>query len=150
MNYRHTQFGTAVVVSLLIGIGVTVLLSTQSGPSPVLYWIVTPVLIILAVCIFLFFSLTVEIDEEMLRFRFGIGLIRKSIPLGQIVSAEPVRNRWIYGWGIHMTPHGWLYNVSGMMAVQVTLTNGKSLRIGTDEPQRLADAINRAREKAQE
>jgi len=146
MNYRHTQFGTAVVVSLLIGIGVTVLLSTQSAPSWVLCWIVTPVVIILAACVLLFFSLTVEIDEEMLRFRFGIGLIRKSVPLGEIEKAEPVRNRWIYGWGIHMTPNGWLYNVSGMEAVEITLKSGKRLRVGTDRPKELAEAIARARE----
>jgi hypothetical protein len=105
-------------------------------------------MIILAACLLLFFSLTVEIDGEVLRFRFGIGLIRKSIPLGEIVKAEPVRNRWIYGWGIHMTPTGWLYNVSGLEAVEITLKSGKSLRIGTDQPNELAAAINRAREKA--
>jgi hypothetical protein len=150
MDYRHTQFGTAVVISLLVGIGVTVYLSTQEVPSWVLYWIVTPVMIILAFCIFLFYSLTVEIDGKELRFRFGIGLIRRSVPLGEIEKAEPVRNRWIYGWGIHITPHGWLYNVSGMEAVQITLKSGKRLRIGTDEPRELTEAIERAREKARQ
>ena len=148
MNYSHTQFGTAIVVSLLVGMGVTVFLSTQSGPSQVLYWIVTPVLIILAACILLFFSLTVEIDSDALRFRFGIGRIRKSVHLGEIKKAKPVRNRWIYGWGIHITPHGWLYNVSGMEAVEITMQSGKRLRIGTNEPKELTEAIERTMEKA--
>ena len=74
-------------------------------------------------------------------FRFGIGLIRKRIPLAEIVEVRPVRNSWLYGWGIHRTPHGWLYNVSGWEAVEITLTSGKHLRLGTDEPQRLMQVL---------
>lgn len=142
MNYRHTQFGTAVVVSLLIAIGLTVVLAALVG----LHWVTIPVVVTLALCLLLFYSLTVEIDGEMFRFRFGIGLIRKSVPLADIEKAEPVRNRWIHGWGVHKTPHGWLYNVSGMEAVEITLQSGTRLRVGTDEPTELAEAINRARE----
>jgi len=52
-----------------------------------------------------------------------------------------VTNPWWYGWGIHLTPSGWLYNVGGARAVQLDLHNGRSLRVGTDEPERLCEAI---------
>lgn len=45
------------------------------------------------------------------------------------------------GWGIHFTPEGMLYNITGDKAVRIHLRSGKSLRIGTDEPVRLAEAI---------
>ncbi|MFO1424355.1 MAG: hypothetical protein U1F70_12035 [Candidatus Competibacteraceae bacterium] len=61
-----------------------------------------------------------EINGAWLRFRFGVGLIRKRIPLAQIVAVEPVRNSWRYGWSIHRTPRGGLYNVSGWEAVEIT------------------------------
>ena len=34
-----------------------------------------------------------------------------------------------------------LYNITGDKAVRIHLRSGKSLRIGTDEPVRLAEAI---------
>jgi len=40
-----------------------------------------------------------------------------------------------------MTPHGWLYNVSGLDAVEVTTKSGKKYRIGTDVPAELEQAI---------
>ena len=49
------------------------------------------------------------------------------------------RQRGIRWWG-----HGWLYNVSGFKAVEIELASGKRLRIGTDEPERLAQAISAA------
>ena len=95
----------------------------------------------MAVFLALFYALTVEIDATHLSFRFGIGLIRKRVPLAEIVEAQPVRNTWMHGWGIHRTPHGWLYNVSGREAVEIALASGKRFRLGTDEPRRLAQIL---------
>jgi len=88
-------------------------------------------------------SLTVEIREGFLRWRFGPGLIRKQVRLAEIERTQAVRNRWYYGWGIRLTPHGWLYNVSGLEAVEVQLHTGKKFRLGTDEPEELVRALRR-------
>ncbi|MHC5083290.1 MAG: hypothetical protein ACYTET_05045 [Planctomycetota bacterium] len=89
--------------------------------------------------------LTVRIDEESIRIRFGGGIWRKKILLDQIVSCKPVRNNWIDGWGIHYVGRRcWLYNIAGMEAVEVEYNNGKRTRIGTDDPQGLAEAIKEA------
>jgi hypothetical protein len=103
------------------------------------------VLVLLAVMAVLFASLTIEIQGGLLTVWFGPGLIRKRVPLATIRSCEVVRNPWWYGWGIRWTPRGWLYNVSGHSAVELTLQNGRRLRIGTDEPERLCQAIDQAR-----
>ncbi len=55
-----------------------------------------------------------------------------------------MRNPWYYGWGIRLTPTGWMYNISGLDAVQLQLASGKRFRIGTDEPVQLKSAIDRA------
>lgn len=139
-RYHHTQFGAVVVGALaasalvLAGMGLTFGDPVFLCGGPVMMGIVA----------LLFYNLTVEIDETQLRFRFGVGLIRKRILLAEIVAVEPVRNSWLYGWGIHRTPHGWLYNVSGWEAVEITLASGKRLRLGTDEPRRLAQALRAA------
>ena len=96
---------------------------------------------ILAVSLVLFHSLTVEVTRHEILLRFGIGLIRKSYAVADVQSVSAVRIRWWHGWGIHYTPAGWLYNVSGFDAVELQFTNGRKVRIGTDEPQKLQNAI---------
>ena len=139
-RYRHTQFGTAIVAPLLLVAALAVGVGTLTGVT--LIAVLGPAL--MAVFLALFYALTVEIVH--LRFRFGIGWIRKRVPLAEIVAVEPVRNSWWYGWGNHRTPHGGLYNVSGREAVEITLTSGQRLRLGTDEPRRLAQALQAAGE----
>lgn len=90
----------------------------------------------------LFGSLTVEVDDEEVSHWFGPGFWKKTYLLQEVESAKAVRNSWIFGWGIRFTPHGWLYNVSGLDAVQLQLRSGRKLRIGTDDPQGLVEAIS--------
>ena len=100
-------------------------------------------MIALLVCLtWLFSSLTVEVDGEELRHHFGPGFWKKTYLLDEIESIKQVRNSWIFGWGIRITPHGWLYNVSGLDAVQIQQRSGRKFRIGTDDPQGVIDAIS--------
>ena len=137
LRYRHTQFATAIVAPLLL----VAVLAAGVGVLTGVTWIAAIGPTLMAGFLALFYRLTVEIDATHLMFRFGIGLIRKRIPLAEIAAVQPVRNTWLYGWGIHRTPHGWLYNVSGWEAVEITLTSGQRLRLGTDEPRRLAQVL---------
>ena len=75
---------------------------------------------------------------------FGIGIIRKRVRLAEIAGCEPIRIRWWYGWGIHLTPYGWLYNVSGFDAVAITLLDGRKFALGTDDPHGLLAALRAA------
>ena len=102
------------------------------------------ILILMLGILVLFHNLTVTIDGRDLRISFGIGLIRKRFPLDQFESCQPVRNSWLYGWEIRLTPRGWLYNVSGLEAVELNMKSGKTCRIGTDEPEVLAAAVQEA------
>jgi hypothetical protein len=77
------------------------------------------------------------VDEETVTTKFGVGLIRKKIKLKDIQGATRVRNKWWYGWGMRMGPSGWIYNVSGLDAVEIELKGGERFRIGTDEPEEL-------------
>ncbi len=96
---------------------------------------------ILAVCLLLFSVLTIKVGSDDVSLRFGIGLIRKKFPVSGIDSLEIVRNPWYYGWGIRKTPDGWLYNVSGLIAIELRMKNGEKFRIGTNDPVGLLNAI---------
>ncbi|MDE2807830.1 MAG: hypothetical protein OXN90_05370 [Gemmatimonadota bacterium] len=139
-TYRHTQFGTVIVVTTAAIIPLAALPAWLAGIATAAWLILGSMVVVLS----LFASLTVEIDAEHLRIRFGIGLIRKRFPLDQIDTCRPVSNPWIYGWGIRLTPHGWLYNVSGQEAVELKMKSGKTCRIGTDEPEVLTAALQEA------
>ena len=138
--YRHDQFGTLVVGTM---ISIAVLLAVLYIATG--FW---PLLIILLVSfvfvLMLFHRLRVEVTRNHLRLRFGIGLVRKTFDTGEMVDVYPVRNKWYYGFGIRLTPHGWLFNVSGLDAVEIVMRSGRHYRIGTDEPHALAAAVKRA------
>ncbi|MBN1541411.1 hypothetical protein JW992_04635 [candidate division KSB1 bacterium] len=103
------------------------------------------VLAILVGCLVLLSTLSVKVGSETLIVSFGPGLIRKKFAIRDIRTARAVRNPWYYGWGIRLTPHGWMFNISGLDAVELELTNGRKFRIGTDDPLNLVAAIQSAR-----
>lgn len=93
-----------------------------------------------------FITLTVSIDENYLRIKFGCGIFHKEFLMKEIVSTKIVKNHWYYGWGIKVWfwPHMWIYNVSGFDAVEIVMRDGKVYRIGTDNPNELEVALKRA------
>ncbi|MDZ7265157.1 MAG: hypothetical protein ONB16_11260 [candidate division KSB1 bacterium] len=143
-HYHHTQVGFFTIIALAVAWVFSALLMANLG----LYWPVLVAMIIFSICLVLFATLTVDIKERVLEIRFGPGIIRKTFSLKEIEFCQVVKNPWYYGWGIRRTPHGWLYNISGLHAVEITLKNGKKYRIGTDEPNALAQAIQNVIGKA--
>ena len=139
-SYRHTQFGSAIVFAcgaIRFALLIAAFLS-HPARSP---WVGGVILLVGAI---FFSTLTITIEDGMLRASFGPGLIRKKVRLADIASVNPIPVRWWYGWGIHLTPHGWLYNVSGWEAVEITLRDGRRFCLGTDEPEHLSKAIQEA------
>ena len=139
-QYEHTQVGYLTLGMLGAGVLVIVVRMATSG----FHCIALAVLIILALCSGLFATLTVGVDEDGVRIRFGPGVIRKRFPMKEIASCQVVRNPWYYGWGIRLIPHGLLYNVSGFLSVELRMKSGRRYRIGTDDPGQLAEAVRRA------
>jgi hypothetical protein len=138
--YQHRQFGWVIVLTTG-AIGLAILLAATSAPHPAYFaWAGVGILLVGA----LFSTLTIIIEDGLLRASFGPGLIQKKVKLAEIASVRPIPVRWWYGWGIRLTPHGWLYNVSGWKAVEITLRHGRRFCLGTDEPESLQKAIQDA------
>ena len=139
IHYRHTQVAWFVIVLAVPAVVLAAALAFRDS--------VAAGLLVGAVTTFLAFSLsslTTSVSDDAVRVWFGVGLVRRRIPLDQITTARAVRNHWIYGWGVRVIPHGWLWNLSGLGGVELCLANGRRFRIGTDEPERLAAAIQGA------
>ena len=142
-QYKHTQIGYLLLTLYSI---VVLFLSyfnimTNFHPLPLIGLII--VLIVLGI----FSRLTVTVDGQMIKIQFGVRIIRKTFPLKEIEVYRVVRNPWYYGWGIRFTPRGWLFNVSGFSAIELQMKNGKLYRIGTDDPDNLASALDEALNK---
>ena len=135
--YRHTQTGAALRWGLILpAIGLLAIGFAARRAVPFV-----PLAALLAATGWALSSLTVEVTPTRLNWFFGPGLLRKSIEREAIIGATPVRNPWWYGWGIHLTPRGWLYEFGGLDAVELALSDGSRLRIGSDEPAALARAL---------
>ena len=147
-SYKHTQIGYLMLVVTLAVLALFVWAYITARAEPPSYYSGTNFAItaIMALILFIlasFVTLTVTINEDYLRIKFGYGIFRKKFPLNEIASAKSVKNHWYYGWGIRLWlwPHMWIFNVSGFDAVEITMKNGKIYRIGTDVPKELEDAI---------
>ena len=138
-DYRHTQVGYAVII--LVGLALAFAVFLAAGSEFI--WIALAAVVVLVTCLVLFTSLTVMVYKDRIEVKFGPGLVRRRFPMVDIESCRVVKNPWYYGWGVRITPYGWLYNVSGLGAVELTMKNGKQFRIGTDVPNELVDAIQR-------
>lgn len=142
-HYEHTQIGYLIITALTFGL----IFIAYSMAAYGFNWILFTVLITLGVCLAIFATLKVLINEDVIEIRFGTGIIRKKFPLKDIESYQIVKNPWYYGWGIHLTPHGWLYNVSGFYAVEISMKTGKKYLIGTNVPTELGTAIQQSIER---
>ena len=140
-GYSHTQIGWVIlstVSAAIIAIVVIALLTKE------FVWVMPVVLIILLFALVNFATLTVKVDSERVRIYFGPGLIRKSFPLHDMLSSNVVRNPWYAGWGIRLTPSGWLFNVSGTGGVEVQTKGGTRYRIGSDRAEELDTYIKQS------
>jgi len=148
--YKHTQCGWVMIIAaMLIMAADLFLIVLPSSPLVHIGPLVTvDAIIFLSVAIFMlvFFStLTVKIENGFVKLIFGIGLFRKKILIKDILSSKTARNKWWWGWGIHGTPgKGWLFNVSGLNSVELVMKNGMKYFVGTDEAEKLTQAINNA------
>ena len=143
-HYRHTQIGWP-LIAIVVGVGLLeltiVALTTVSTPALALAGALAAVFAVLLV---MFASLTVVVDDTALRLWFGVGLLRREVPLLDVVATRAVRIPWWTGWGARAVSHGWLYRVGGRDAVELELENGRVVHVGSDEPAPLLAAVTEA------
>jgi hypothetical protein len=143
--YQRTQIAWPTIAPLVIvGGGVVPLFWRTHLVVPM--WIVAGAVV---VSLLLFATLTVTVTSDGVEAAFGIGVVRKRLMFGDVVSFMPVRNTWLHGWGIHYFPGGVVWNASGLSAVEFKLTSGRLVRMGTAEPEAFAAAVAQATGKTE-
>jgi hypothetical protein len=144
-SYDHRQRAAWVFVLITVVAGVLAATLLAGERPSWLPWVLGLVLVLMLGVAFVFSSLRVEVGDGRVRASFGPGWPRWERAVSEIASWQPVRNRWWYGFGIRLAPGGWMFNVSGLDAVELTLASGRKFRIGTDEPAALVAALDAER-----
>jgi hypothetical protein len=105
-------------------------------------------LVIVLVYAFYKMKMVTEVYSDSVRVQF-MPFVNRRIPVSEIESFEAKRYSPILeygGWGVRWMPgRGMAYNVSGNSGVLLTLTNGKTVMIGSRRAEELADAMTTSR-----
>ncbi len=145
MKYKKSQIGwIAIMIFAPVIIFLYLAYANQWGNNPLPFVPFLVLAVLFVVICFMFYKLTVELDESTLKLTYGIGLIRIKFKIDELVRIEIIRTPWYYGLGIRITPKGMLYNIQGSKAVNIEYTsNGKSksVMVGTPEPEQLKKAL---------
>ncbi|MFZ6733293.1 hypothetical protein ACO0LG_15300 [Undibacterium sp. Ji42W] len=106
--------------------------------APRAAWAPFIVLLVNLLVLLILGNLTIRVDATHLSWRFGwLGWPVWTVALADIRLAEPASTSFLDGWGIRRTRQGMLYNAHGKQAIRLSMRNGKSIRLGTQDPQRL-------------
>lgn len=142
---KYTQTGAfiiAIFAIILIVLPIGLFQFEKSPKAETVYF--GFILLAVLVSLLFFYKLTITVDEKGISFKFGIGWFGKKYLFSEIASCKPVRNKWYYGIGIRYLGNGWLYNVSGLKAIELTFKNKKSVvRIGTDQPEEICEVFQK-------
>ena len=132
--YKETEINYSLIIILLV-ISAFIIFSPELADLKII------ILSINLLVTLLFFSLTIVIDEQKLRWYFGFGIISKDVELSQIVETSAYKTKWYQGIGIRMLSDGWLYNTSVGQAIKITLADRKNIYLGCKNVDALQQAL---------
>lgn len=138
IKYKQDQYGTLLNIILLISIIQLIFVSIVASNTSKSVIFAATIVFLFAVWLF-FYKLTIIIDDKAIYAIFGIGLLKKKIPLSQIdlSTLEIVKPSLLTGIGIRYTKKGWLWNVKFGKAIYFKTKNGKTFFVGTDDADKI-------------
>ncbi|MDO9093701.1 MAG: hypothetical protein Q7U99_13810 [Rubrivivax sp.] len=140
--YRHVQVYTTLWLVLPMAAVVTLGVALVSGPLDLSNVALLSLPLLLG-ALLLLGRLLIELDGQHLRWQFGyVGWLRWQLALADIRQVERSKAPAMAGSGIKGSRRKRLYNVTiGGPALLLTLHDGRTVMLGTPEPERLAAFI---------
>ena len=142
MDYRRTQWGYFAIWTVAILVPVVVVTLVAGDDEPWADVLIVLLVVLITALVFWFSRLTVTVRGGVVAAEFGWGWPRKAVELAKVSDVRKVRNHWYYGFGIRKVPNGWMYNVSGLDAVELQFLTGKVFRIGTNDVEQLLGVLS--------
>ena len=140
---KYTQFGTFMVIVFMLTLFFSLIMILAEGLKDNSRFITFSFLsLIMIVALLFFYKITIEIDDAFISFKLGIGWFGRKYRIDNLISCKSVKNSIWYGMGARLLPNGWLFNVSGLKAIELSFKNKKSIiRIGTNKPEEIAEIV---------
>jgi Ca2+/Na+ antiporter len=141
--YKIQQFRQKWIWTILLIVLFVLFLPIISGVVSILLGVI---LILTGFCfIWLFYSmkLITEIKGDSIHIKFS-PFTTQIIPFSEIIKYEIRQYRPIIeygGWGIRFNRSGKAYTVSGNIGIQIQLSAGKGILIGTQQPNEFLQAM---------
>jgi hypothetical protein len=145
MTYYENQIGWLNIGFMLFFLFLfLVLFIFQIGDNPIPLTAVLFIILTFITVLLLFFRLSVSVTKELIVVKFGVGIIKKSFKISDVAEVKKVRTKWYHGWGIKSIKNGWLYNIHGLDALELTFKNSKKrILIGTKPQSNLEREVNK-------
>lgn len=139
-------WGLVLVVSALVLTGAVVILMRAPRQAPATAAMLTGAVAVLLLVGALWLAyLRVRVTPAEIQVRFVPFFVDRHIALQELAGYAVLRyNPLLAGYGIHFSSYGLVYNVSGREGVQLRLSNGKRVLIGTQRPQEFCAALAQA------
>jgi hypothetical protein len=129
---------------------IAVLYPGKDGSDRALGVLITMVVMIGVLALFIYSKLEVIIDTEAIYYRYPPfvnkekKLTKNDIKEAFVRQYQPI---WEYGgWGYRVRPGSKALNVAGDQGLQLVLSNGKKLLLGTQRPSELTFAVKKLKE----
>lgn len=138
-----TQYGYPVIIGSFVAIiGMIVAIILDNGIPQEGTISIAIVIVSLAFAILMTYKMTICVDDQYVWFRMGIGFVGKSYELSDISECRIVK---IHSSGVRKIRNGNLYSISGFKGIELKFySTHKVVRLGTNQPEELCEAINNA------
>jgi len=144
-DYKEFTFGWLIFVFVIpIHFLLTYLYMNDIGDRPIDTTGYIGITMTFILTCFLLFGLTTKLTSDTITISFGIGLIRRRIPLKKVKTVDTIKSPWYYGWGIRIIPNGILFNMSSSDGVELKFNDtDRIIRIVTRDSLTLKKEIEK-------
>jgi hypothetical protein len=148
---RLTQVGTVQIIIFGILLILFSLKSYDFGVFETSGLLYAGLSTLMLACILFTYKIVIEIDEHQISFKFGIGLFKRTYQMIDLTSCSSIRCSLLNGFGIRRIANGWLYNMSGLDAIELRFNDKKSIiQIGTKNSEEIAIIVTNLIKKQQD
>jgi hypothetical protein len=136
--YRHTQFGSSLVVFTL---GVWLIVFAMSLGRPPSWQFISTSLLLFAIG-FVFATMTIIVSNDRVEWCLTMGLFRQTILRRSIADTSVIKISLLNGLGIRTNNfRDYLWSVGGSSAIRFELDSGRNIALSTDDPDGLKSAL---------
>lgn len=142
--YESRQVGWFAFVMIAIMLIMFTVVGATTDGEPVPWWVYVMVVVLTAPMS----VMTVRVTRQHVRVQFLFPLFRKTIKMSEIRSCEPYRAEGLGRLQCQVKPLQGRFQLTGSGGVVITCDRGLPIHISDPEPEKLARAVQRARERS--